>query len=988
MNRAILVACVTTAVGMIGLAARGAEPTVTAADLPRVKPTESADVMKTFQVRPGFHLELAAAEPLVIDPIAMTFDEDGRMYVIEMRDYSEHREDRLSRIRRLEDTDGDGVYDKATIFLDGLPWATAIACVNGGMLVGACPDVIFAKDTDGNGVADEKTVVFTGFGSTQERLNVQGLFNNFIWGLDNRIHGCSGHDGGMVTQAGHPERKALDVRGKGFVIDPQDWSMTTESGGGQYGLSFDPTGRLYTCMNSSHLESFIYDGKYAGRNPYYAAPDPRVSIAADGPAAEVFRVSPEEPWRVIRTRWRVAGLVGGPVEGGGRSAGYFTGATGATIYKGDAFGREYVGDAFIGDAGGNLVHHKRIRPEGVGLTAERPGDELKSEFVASTDNWFRPVDFANTPDGTFYIADMYRETIEHPWSLPPQIKQFLDLNSGNDRGRIYRLAPDGFKNHKAPQLSKATTEELVKLLGHGNAWHRETASRLLFEKQDRAAVPLLKGMLRTSDQAIGRLEALHVLEGMNALEESDVLAAMGDADAVVREHGVKSSEGLLKVGKPSDAVWAALAKLAGDSADRVRFQVAFTLGEVRHEGRNGLLAEIAKRDLSSEWVRGAVLSSLSEGAGEVFATLWSDSAVAKTDGGRVMLTSLAQIIGAANRPAEVDATVKLVAGSESSPALISAVRGLLEGAARANALEAMRGKLSAVIDSAKGVASDAKKGAAARAEAVGLLAYGAPAVVEETLLSLVGTRQKDAVSAAAIAALDRFDSARVTDAILSRWEKLSSRETADVVTMLAKRPARATALLTAVKEKRVPVESIPAQQVTFLQAHQDAAVRKLARAVLTTPAAKREAVVEQYRAALSLGGDRSKGRIVYEQRCVSCHRVEGEGSAVGPDLVTVKNSGKEKLLLSILDPSREVAPNYVAYLVETTDGESLVGVIASDTPASITVRQAYGKEVTLPRIKIKRMTSDRKSLMPDGLEVGLPPQGMADLLEFVSTAQK
>jgi putative heme-binding domain-containing protein len=196
------------------------------------------------------------------------------------------------------------------------------------------------------------------------------------------------------------------------------------------------------------------------------------------------------------------------------------------------------------------------------------------------------------------------------------------------------------------------------------------------------------------------------------------------------------------------------------------------------------------------------------------------------------------------------------------------------------------------------------------------------------------------------------------------------------------------ALLNAVKDKRIPADGIPAQQVAFLQAHRDPAVRQLARSVLTTPAEKREAVVEQYRAALSLTGDRSKGRLVYEQRCVSCHRVEGEGSAVGPDLVTVKNSGKDKLLLSILDPSREVAPNYVAYTVETTDGDSLVGIIASDTPASITVRQAYGKDVTIPRSKIKRMTSGRKSLMPEGLEVGLPPQGMADLLEFVSTAQK
>ncbi|HTL27734.1 MAG TPA: PVC-type heme-binding CxxCH protein, partial [Tepidisphaeraceae bacterium] len=497
--------------------ARAAEPEVKAEDLPRVKPTEPADVLKTFKVRPGFHIELVAAEPLVIDPICMCFDENGRLFVIEMRDYSERRAEKLSRVRMLEDTDGDGKFDKSTIFLDHLPWATAIFYCNGGVMVGACPDIIFARDTNGDGVADDVKRLFTGFGSTQDKLNVQGLFNNFIWGLDNRIHGCSGHDGGMiesVPRKGEP----LDVRNKGFVINPRDWSMTLENGGGQYGLSYNQFGQLFTCTNSSHCETFMYDGKYAARNPNYTMPDPRISIAADGPAAEVFRTSPEEPWRVIRTRWRIAGLVGGPVEGGGRSAGYFTGATGITVYRGNAFGPDYVGDSFTGDAGGNLVHHDHIKRNGIELVADRPKDENNIEFCASSDNWFRPVDFANAPDGTLYIADMYRETIEHPWSIPPNIKKFLDLNSGNDRGRIYRLVPDGFKQPKLPKLGSASIEELVATLDHPNGWHRDTAARLLFEKQDRSAVPLLKKLLATASP-VGRIHALHALQGLAALDD-------------------------------------------------------------------------------------------------------------------------------------------------------------------------------------------------------------------------------------------------------------------------------------------------------------------------------------------------------------------------------------------------------------------------------------------------------------------------------------
>src|SRR5688500_15167962 len=284
-------------------AAPATAPTVEAKDLPRVPATEKADALKTFKVRPGFTLELAAAEPEVVDPISMCFDERGRMFVIEMRDYSERREEKLSRIRMLEDLDNDGRYEKSTVLLDGLAWATAVMWVNGGVLVGATPDILYAKDTNGDGVADETKKLFTGFGATQEKLNVQGLFNNFIWGLDNRIHGCSGTNGGLIERvpangspaAGLPrsgisrDASALDVRGKGFVIDPRDWTMTTENGGGQYGLSFDHLGRLFTCSNSVHIETFMYDARYAGRNPHATLPDPRICPAVDGPAAEVLR---------------------------------------------------------------------------------------------------------------------------------------------------------------------------------------------------------------------------------------------------------------------------------------------------------------------------------------------------------------------------------------------------------------------------------------------------------------------------------------------------------------------------------------------------------------------------------------------------------------------------------------------------------------------------------------------------------------------------
>jgi putative membrane-bound dehydrogenase-like protein len=971
--------------------APGAEPAVKPEDLPRVPATEPKDAIKTFKVRPGFHVEIVAAEPLVVDPIAMSFDEDGRMFVVEMRDYSERRAEALGRIRMLEDTDGDGTYDKSTVFLDHLAWPTAVTCTRGGILVGACPDIIFAKDTDGDGVADEKKVLFTGFGSTQEKLNVQGLFNNFIWGIDNRIHGCSGHDGGMVKRVtsnespAAPPRESLDVRNKGFIIDPRDWSMVTESGGGQYGLSFDHTGRLFTCSNSVHIETFMYDARYAARNPLVTLPDPRVCIAADGPAAEVYRISPEEPWRVIRTRWRVAGLVGGPIEGGGRSAGYFTGATGITIYKGDAFDSSYVGDAFIGDAGGNLVHHKKVRPglDGIEPVAERPVDEKKIEFCASTDNWFRPVDFANTPDGTLYVADMYRETIEHPWSLPPQIKQYLDLNSGNDRGRIYRLAPDKFKPRRPPRFSDAGTANLVAALEHPNGWHRETASRLLFERQDKSAVAPLGTLLEKSQFPLARMHALHALAGLNALTDLQIIAAMRDDDPIVREHAIALSEILLPVA--SNKLLETLTSMADDPSPRVRYQLALTAGAMPVEPRTTLLAKLIRHDVDSKWMQAAVLSSLNEGADAVLVELVADSAFRKA--GAAFLRSLAGIVTARNSTDAVDRVLSAVSSNDDASASFSLAAGLAEGAARSpDALKALRPRLKPLFDRAAELLQHDRKSSAAP-DAAALLGYAEYAQVAAALYPLLGGNGMQTLQTTALSALDQFDNAEIAARLVEVFAKLSPRVRDQAIAMLVKRPDRAMVLLDAVRDGKIARDAVGSVQRTSLYKQPDSAVAKLAKELLPPPTTQRTQVVEAFRPALTMTGDASHGRRIYEARCISCHRAEGVGNTVGPDFTTVRNAGKEKLLLNIVDPSREVAANYIAYLVETKTGDSILGILASDTPTSITLRQAYGRESVIPRANIKRMTSQGKSLMPDGLEEALKPQEMADLIQFVETAK-
>ncbi|MFZ2277338.1 MAG: PVC-type heme-binding CxxCH protein, partial [Prosthecobacter sp.] len=310
-------------------------------DLPRYPAIEPKNAIASWQVKKGFKLQLAAHEPQVRSPIAVCFDENGRMFVCEMIDYSEMRDvtPHLGRISMLQDKDGDGYYETSQVFADDLPWPTGLVWANGGLYVGATPDIWRFEDKDGDGKAEVREKVFTGFGTGLKILNVQGLMNSFQWGQDNRIHVLAGGGNrGVITCLKRPDDKGVELGGKDFWFDPLTLEFGLEGGGAQYGMSFDNYGRKFACSNSDHLQYWVYDDKYANRNPYYSMPPARQSIAADGGAAEVFRLSPDEPWRIIRTRWRIAGVVKGAVEGGGRVSGYFTGATGTTIYRGDAYG--------------------------------------------------------------------------------------------------------------------------------------------------------------------------------------------------------------------------------------------------------------------------------------------------------------------------------------------------------------------------------------------------------------------------------------------------------------------------------------------------------------------------------------------------------------------------------------------------------------------------------------------------------------------------
>jgi putative membrane-bound dehydrogenase-like protein len=943
-----------------------------------------------MSARPGFRVVLAAAEPLLRSPVAIEFDADCRIYVAEFPEYNQYANPvpgPKGTVRRLEDRDGDGVYEHSSLFAADIPMASALACWDGGVYVGSAPDLLYLKDSDGDGVADIRRVVLTGFGLDKAG---EGMLNSFRWGLDNRYHVSSGLDGGEIRELKGPDARAVNVRGQVVLFNPRGETFAATSASRQHGMSLDDWGRTYVCGNSDPFQLVMYDSRYLARNPYLRAPAAAIDIAPQGKFTKLYRKSEIEPWRALRTELRHKGLVPGSDEGG-TPAGFFTGATGVTVYRGDAYPPEFEGNLFVGDVANNLIHRARAMEQG--LTVSAQDAEPNREFVASADSYFRPVQMANGPDGCLWVVDMYRELIEGAAFLPPEILNRMDVASGIDRGRIWRIVPDGSSKPRLPKLSKATTAELVALLEHKNGWHRDTASRLLYERQDRTAADAIRQLARTSSRPIGRAQALGVLEGLGVLGPEDLLIALNDQSAKLREFAIKLAEPFVAGNAP---IAARMKAMVADPDPRVRYQLAFSLASLPGDDRVEALVALARNEAVEPWTQVAILSSAVGCAGELFSRLVADSAFRSSAAGRALLVALVDQTDAPEQKGAVLGIIKSLDGplasepeqarqvalalmSRDSRRLQSWIGGTVGSTVRKRLLEAVAEARTCVADDARPVAE--------RVLAVKTLKFGPWDDVAPLLTGLLEPRQPQTLIRAAIDTLSQFDDPRVPTILLEAWKRMSPRIRASATEALFSRPAWLLAFLDAVDHGLVGRSDLDLSRLALLKTYPDPTIRGRATKLLEAGQPRRADVVAAYKKALRLKGDAGRGRLVFRSQCSTCHRLEGVGQQVGADLSAVRDRGLEAVLLNILDPNREVMPQYLSYVVATTEGRVVTGMIAAETVSSLTIRQPDGHEETILRLNVDELSGTGQSFMPEGLEKAIDITAMADLLAYLNTAK-
>ncbi|HEX4635797.1 MAG TPA: HEAT repeat domain-containing protein, partial [Rhizomicrobium sp.] len=539
---------------------------------PKFPPSLSpAQELKTFHMAPGYQVQLVASEPLVQDPIVAEFDGDGRLWVVEMQGYAVgqkmvNEEEPVGDVAILEDTDGDGVYDKRTVFQDKLILPRALKILDHGCaLIGEPPNLVKSCDTNGDLKADTKEVIKDGFG---RRGNIEHAANGLYWGMDNTIN-VSEHNYNVLPEDG----------GK-FTIVP---NLVR----GQWGVTQNDGGLIFRNFNTDPLFVDYIPAKYYVRNPDLTRTSGLYENLVDQEKSAIW---PVRPTLGVNRGYRPE------VPRPDGSAYYYQGVSSPLIYRGDALPKELYGNAFVVDAPTNLVHLVKVNANDAGNIA---GQDYwaKGEFLASTDERFRPVWLTPGWDGSVYIVDMYRGVSQDEPIQTDYLKNYIlqhRLWDGIHKGRIYRVIHTGMKPARpAPHMIEETPVQLVAHLSDGDGWWRDTAQQLLVQRNDKSVVPALRQLAMSATDARTRVQAVWTLAGMGSLDAETVMHALEDSDAYVRNAGLRGAEPFLAKGDA--AVQAAVLKKEDDSNLQVRRQLAASLGALPGEARVTQVVALLKK---------------------------------------------------------------------------------------------------------------------------------------------------------------------------------------------------------------------------------------------------------------------------------------------------------------------------------------------------------------------------------------------------------
>jgi putative membrane-bound dehydrogenase-like protein len=909
---------------------------------PPLSPEDSA---KKWRVREGYRIELVAAEPLVFDPVAFDWDEQGNLWVVEMADYPlgmDGNGQAGGRVVQLRDSDGDGRYDQREVIATGLNFPTGLLTWREGVLVTAAPDLLYIT-ADGT-----KKVLFSGFSTGNQQLRVNGL----RWGMDGWVYCAAGAHHGGYNKGTQIENRItgarIDLGSRDFRFRPNTGEFDPQSGPAQFGRARDDWGHWFGVQNSFPLWHYVLQDHDLRRNPHVIPPDPIHQLFPRNP--------PVHPASSLEKRFHSFD-----------QAGRFTSACGIEIYRDRVLFEDLQTHAFSCEPFHNLVQHIVLEDDGVTFKARvdvetgRGGADASTDFLASEDRWCRPVMVRTGPDGALWVADMYRYMIEHPQWLPEQGREELlpHYRAGDDKGRIWRVVRASARHGKwlQPEVRFASA----------NGWIRDKAQmRALWERR----VPRWEEG-ETSPVAQAQVAWTRLLLG--AADAGECLQQLGVASPRLREQALLMAARLDWPAEALPALRQALAACLNDADAKVRLQLASTLGDLKADWAGDLLAELLAAAPDGSPLQGVAMSSVlphlervcehfpvGEDNSRAVGLLLRSALAVRND------RAMAALVARVEARSHISELFAVLDENQLSLAEFAAQMGDSPASA---ALERMRLRLEQVA------ATVASAESPPAAEDLALLAAdrGQRELVKRLLPSLwAGSGDPQLLPLVA-----RLRPAEVEDFLLEGWEERTPALRTQILETLLADEAWTLALL-----RRPEARACDAAMRARLLQHPKKAVAQVA-AQAFQGSSSRAAVLEQFRPALQLTGEPERGRVVFAQACMSCHRLDGVGLDLGPDLRSVARHDAEKLFNSILDPSAIIEPGFMAYHCTLKNGGQIYGIIATETSSSLTFKLAGNQTQSVLRSEIASLKSTGASLMPDGLEAALTPQSLADLIAYL-----
>ena len=935
-----------------------------------IPPKSPEDSLSLIQTHPELQVELVACEPLVADPVAIDFGSDGRLWVAEMPDYSRGVSESFEqhgRIRVLTDTDNDGTFDASRVFLTGLRFPTDVKVWRDGILVCDAPDVIFAADRDGDGAAEVRNVVLSGFATHNPHARV----NSLRFGWDGWVYGSGGLFGGQIISGSN---QAVDTANRDFRFNPDTGVIESATGQTQQGRTRDDFGNWFGCTNGSLLLHYPLDERYAARAPNVAPPETIVPVPSKAHGQRLF--PPDD-----LVLFKLTGAPGRP-----------TSACGAEIYRDRELGQEYYGDAFVCEPVNQLVHRLELGRDDQGrIVGNRADNELQSEFIRSSDRWFRPVQVRTGTDGALYVVDMYRYVIEHAQWIPEETKAELDLLAGQDRGRIYRVTRRGQPKPPIPRINDQSPVELAGFMQSTNGPLRDLVQQELGWRQadDPAVDSELERVAQHADWPPARLQALATLATRGKLPEAILIAALESDQPESQRALVKLGEGLLS---QSQSLRDSINKLTAKSTPAVEIQLAFSSAEMPPRDRIALLAKLLQ-DTEIQWVEYASLTAMKP---QDVAELWgrlSQTGSARTGDFYRSLIRLA----AADQVANLELGRQVLAANTgfAQPQQWKLLAVWLRGSSptgpnTASLKEQVFGQSDLAIQALLADATDDETRIAAL-ELLSELAISPSTAMHrelsaaglEAVKGMLTVRFSPAIQSAALQALAALSAVNECPLFLEQWSAASPNLRDEIIDLTMTRPEWTRRLLKLIADRQIMPGDLNATQREQLTTQTDPELAELAqRAFAAFATGTRTEVLQQWQPSLRLTGSVEAGRNVFAKHCAACHVLDGAGHAVGPDLAALTNRTPMAMFVAILDPNRDIDSRYLNLIALTRNGQMFSGLLAEETAVSVTLKEREGKTHVVLRQDLEDVRVG-KSAMPEGIEKDFSHQDLADLITYL-----